>query len=65
MQQTELLLVQKIILAQILCDLAVAEDKLSSIADSLELDSDLQDDLQTAAFACNTVRARVTEILIN
>jgi hypothetical protein len=65
MQQTELLLVQKMILVQVLCDLAIAEEKLSEIADSISLDSDLQAGLQTAAFSCHTVKARITEILVD
>lgn len=62
--QTELLRDQKNILLNILCELANAEERLSDIADEVELDSTLQSDLQTVAFACNTCKARLQEILV-
>lgn len=64
LNQTELLRDQKNILLNILCGLAIAEEKLSDIADEIELESTLQSELQSAAFACNTCKARLQEILV-
>lgn len=63
--QTELLLVNKLLLCNILSELAVAQSQLHAMADSMDLESEWLTRLETATFACNTAHLRVQEILIN
>lgn len=64
MEQTKLSGDQKEVIAGLMCDQAIAWSKIQDIADSIELDSDLQVEVQCAALALHTGKVRLGQLLV-